>query len=147
MDGQDSHSFNADSAVKPKMPEARCNPGAASLGSKRSSRLSRSKRFERFELFERIELHLLTKTHRLRCGRVVPRVSVDPNCGIRVQQSSRSSAYGFPEYLFVHSTPSLAGGALARSLTMPAPIEKSKTFCQPSWFILPQVGMAGAIIE
>ena len=49
------------SAVKPKMPEARCNPGADSLGSKRSSRLSRSKRFERFELFERIELHLLTK--------------------------------------------------------------------------------------
>ena len=45
--------------------------------------------------------------------------------------------------VFVHSTPSLAGGALARSLTMPAPIEKSKTFCQPSWFILPQVGMAG----
>jgi hypothetical protein len=24
------------------------------------------------------------ETHRLRCGRVVPRVSVDPNCGIRV---------------------------------------------------------------
>src|SRR5262245_10398996 len=78
-----AHSFplciNPDSAVKPKKPAARCNPGADSLGSKRSSRLSRSKRFERFELFERIELHLLTKTHRLRCGRVVPRVSVDPN--------------------------------------------------------------------
>ena len=53
--------MNPDSAVKPKVPEARCNPGADSLGSKRSSRLSRSKRFERFELFERIELHLLTK--------------------------------------------------------------------------------------
>jgi hypothetical protein len=25
------------------------------------------------------------ETHRLRCGRVVPRVSVDVNCGIRVQ--------------------------------------------------------------
>jgi hypothetical protein len=25
------------------------------------------------------------ETHRLRCGRVVPRVSVDPNCGIRVE--------------------------------------------------------------
>jgi hypothetical protein len=48
--------MNPDFAVKPKMPEARWNPGADSLGSKRSSRLSRSKRFERFELFERIEL-------------------------------------------------------------------------------------------
>jgi hypothetical protein len=74
--------LNPHSAVKPKMPEARCNPGAASLGSKRSSRLSRSKRFERFELFERIELLGATP---IDCGRVVPRVSVDPNCGIRVK--------------------------------------------------------------
>ena len=35
-------------------------------------------------------------------------------------------------YLFVHSTPSFADGALARSLTMPEPTEKSTTFCQPS---------------
>jgi hypothetical protein len=52
--------LNPDSAVKPKMSEARWNPGADGLGSKRSSRLSRSKRFERLELFERIEL-LLSK--------------------------------------------------------------------------------------
>jgi hypothetical protein len=63
--------MNTVSAVKPKMPEARWNPGADNLGSKRSSRLSRSKRFDRFELFERFEL-LLSKTHRLRCGRVAP---------------------------------------------------------------------------
>jgi hypothetical protein len=38
----------------------------------------------------------------------------------------------FPAYLLVQSTPSFADGALARSLTMPAPVEKSTTFCQPS---------------
>jgi len=46
--------FNPHSAVKLKMSEARWNPGADSLGSKRSSRLSRSKRFERFELLHEL---------------------------------------------------------------------------------------------
>jgi hypothetical protein len=45
--------MNTESAIKPKMSEATWNPGADSLGTKRSSRLSRSKRFERFELHVR----------------------------------------------------------------------------------------------
>ena len=48
--------------------------------------------------------------------------------------------YGLPTYLFVQSTPSLFDGAWARSLTMPAPVAKLMTFCQPAALKLTQWG-------
>ena len=60
--------------------------------------------------------------------------ALHPNCSCDPHNPRLSSlaGYGLPTYLFVQSTPSFADGALARSLTMPAPMEKSSTFCQPS---------------
>ena len=58
-----------------------------------------------------------------------PNSSYDPHAQ---QLRRRAQSFYLLAYLFVHSTPSFADGALARSLTMPAPTEKSKTFCQPS---------------
>src|SRR4029079_17601656 len=46
--------------------------------------------------------------------------------------TAAATVYGLPAYLLVQSTPSFADGALVRSLTIPGPIEKSSTFCQPS---------------
>jgi hypothetical protein len=59
------------------MPEARWNPGADSLGSKRSSRLSRSKRFERIELLGVKAIDFVAEGLRLA-------LSVDRNCGIQI---------------------------------------------------------------
>ena len=79
-------------------------------------------------------------------------VSENPSGLARIHPESetaepRRETHPYFAYLLVHSTPSFADGALARSLMMPAPTEKSKTFCQPSGFMLPQGGIAGATIE
>lgn len=56
--------------------------------------------------------------------------------------------YGaLPTYLLVQRTPSSGEGALAGSLTMPAPMEKLITFFHPAEFMSPQRGMASATIE
>jgi hypothetical protein len=39
------------------------------------------------------DLYSEAETHRHRCGRVVPRVSVDPNCGIRVEKKDGVAMY------------------------------------------------------
>src|SRR5262245_40904684 len=74
------------------MPEARCNPGAA-----KASDCEISKSFcavarccyeaEPALKAPLIDVYSGAETHRLRCGGVVPRVSVDPNCGIRIECS------------------------------------------------------------
>ena len=43
-----------------------------------------------------------------------------------------SHFYGLPTYLLVQNTPSLADGAVAGSLMIPAPVAKFSTFCHPS---------------
>src|SRR4029453_18874739 len=59
----------------------------------------------------------------------------------------RTQIFYLPAYLLVHSTPSLADGALARSLMMPAPTEKS-TCTNPPDSCCPEVTpLEGSILR
>src|SRR5262245_42541230 len=79
------------------MTKARCNPGAAKAADCEISKSFCALARRCYEARHSLEAPLIdvcseAETHRFRCGRVVPRVSVDPNCGIRAESRHRSGA-------------------------------------------------------
>src|SRR5262245_1983144 len=88
------------------MPKARCNPGAAKASDCEISKSFCALARRCYETRHPLETPLIdvcseAETHRHRCRRVVPRVSVNPTCGIRVQWARHEASpviFGAPKF-------------------------------------------------